>query len=456
MIEISSCYCQLKLESNDFTKILMEMNESGFKSLVWQSKLAMLSSAGISDLNDDILHWIGFYRIKRDHAYVYHADIFVEGETIVYVLIETARYNHEYKRVEIGVFSENKQHAMQFLRKYAEQFEASVKLKLDGRRVRHMEFKWLLTPTNDIIDTQVTFEKKFKFASLNELDSQAALRIRDVETRHLLFKIAKQDPTKIFQFDSIRYASKKGFFDRLQSWDLIKPKLLIMCKENASKIRLVESRNVLDGADFSSQKCKKCGRIWKNELLKDVYQLSELGKKMTRASHWMTVLVTDVLVSKGISLNSIIWNLSEASEEVDCMVQFHDKVWIFEFKDRNFEAGDAYALHYRGIKFQAYRKIIVTTGKVSSEARKVFSDLSRTVSSSFSITPIYIEGLENLEEDISILVKNETLLYLSEKAKNISQSASMDFSPIFLNVFGEYHVETRNGNKEKINIFRLF
>ena len=456
MIEISSCYCQIKLESNDFTKIMMAMNESGLRSLVWQSKLAMLSSAGISELNDEILQWIGYYRIKRDQAFIYHADLFVEGETIVYVLIETARHSHEYKRVEIGVFSENRQNATQFLQKYANQFNTSAKAKLDGRRVRHMEFKWLVTPINDIIDTQVTFEKKFKFASQVELLSLAALRIQDVETRRLLLKLAQQDPTKILQFDSIRYANNKGNLERLQSWDLIRPKLLVMCRESASKISLVESRDVFDSADFANRKCKKCGRFWKDELLKDVYQLSELGRKMTKSSHWMTVLVTDFLVAKGISLESIIWNLSEASEEVDCMVQFHDKIWILEFKDRNFEAGDAYALHYRGVKFQAYRKIIVTTGKVSSEARKVFSDLSRTVSSSLISTPVYIEGLDNLEEEINTLVKNETLIYLSEKAKHISQSASMDFSPIFLNVFGEYQALTYNGRKEKINIFRPF
>lgn len=456
MIEISSCYCQLKLKSNDFTKIMMAMNESGLRSLVWQSKMAMLSSAGISELNNEILGWIGYYRIKRDQAFIYHADLFVEGKTIVYVLIETAERNHEYKRIEIGVFSENRQNAMQFLRKYAKQFNTSVKAKLDGRRVRHMEFKWLVTPINDIIDTQVTFEKKFKFASQDELVSLSALRIRDAETRELLLKLAQQEPTKILQFDSTRYARKKADLDKLQSWGLIKPKLLIMCRENASVISLVESKDVLDSAVFSNRKCKKCGRFWKEELLKEVYQLSELGRKMTRSSHWMTVLVTDFLVAEGISLESIIWNLSEASEEVDCMVQFHDKIWILEFKDRNFEAGDAYALHYRGIKFKADRKIIVTTGKVSSEARKVFSDLLRTLSSSLSSTPIYIEGLDNLGEEIRTLVNNENLLYLSEKAKDISQSASMDFSPIFLNVFGEYQALTYNGRKEKINIFRSF
>jgi hypothetical protein len=456
MIEISSCYCQLKLESNDFTKIMMEMNQYGLSSLVWQSKLAMLSTAGIVELNDEILNWIGFYRTKRDHAFMYHADLFVEGDTIVYVMIERARHSDEYKRIEIGVFSENSQYAKQLLQKYSQQFNASVKAKLDGRRVRHMEFKWLVNPTNDIIDAQVTFEKRFKFATVNESESQAALRIRDMETRNLLLQIAQQDPTKTLQFDSIRHASKMGGLDRLQSWDLIKPKLLIMCRESASKISLVDSMDDLDSANFSTQTCEKCGRLWKEELLKNVYQLSELGRKITRSSHWMTVLVTDFLVAKGISLGSIIWNLSEASEEVDCMVQFQDKVWIFEFKDRNFEAGDAYALYYRGVKFKADRIIVITTGKVSSEARMVFSDLLRSVYNSFSSTPVYIEGLDSLEEEISILVKNETLFSLSEKAKNISQLASMDFSPIFLNVFGKYQAISSRGNKEKINIFRSF
>lgn len=259
--------------------------------------------------------------------------------------------------------------------------------------------------------------------------------------------------TKGLQFDGIQSLNKKADLAKLQSWNLIKPVVLIMCKENASKLRLIDTRDDLYNKDLKDVKCKKCGRLLKDELLKDVYQLSDLGKEMTRASHWMTVLVTDTLISNGIPLDCIIWNLSEASEEVDCMIQFHDKVWIFEFKDRNFEAGDAYALYYRGVKFKANRTIILTTGKVSVEARKIFEDLSRTSSTSAG-APFYIEGISNLEEEIGLIIKNETLLYLSEKAREISHLASMDFSPVFLKIFGEYHAETRSGRKERINIFR--
>src|SRR5690606_11171705 len=86
--------------------------------------------------------------------------------------------------------------------------------------------------------------------------------------------------------------------------------------------------------------------------------------------------ITKELVENGIPETSIIWSLSDEGEEVDCVVEFKGKIWIFELKDRDFGPGDAHPFVYRGMKYNADKVIIFTSGRVSEDARKVFEKVS--------------------------------------------------------------------------------
>lgn len=331
-----------------------------------------------------------------------------------------------------------------------------MKAKIDGRRVRHMELVWYKAGDGDIIDTHVSFYKSFSYPSISDMDSQVALYLTDPEVRMTLRKIATQD---LARNCDIKGEHKKIIIENIAELiklNLVIQNILILCRKNAIAIALVQSKEEVAGQNPAGTYCPHCGRMFSEELMKESYIISDLGKKMTRGSHWMTVLITNSLIASGISEKSIIWNLTEDSEEVDCVVQFKDQVWIFELKDRNFESGDAHPLtYYRAVKFKANKIIVLTTGKVTKEARNVFKDMSHNsrTESSFGI-PVYIEGLKFLQLAIDTLVKNETLIHVSKKAKQISLLAGMDFSPIFSNILGDYSLELENGRKETINVFR--
>src|SRR5690606_23966609 len=160
-----------------------------------------------------------------------------------------------------------------------------------------------------------------------------------------------------------------------------------------------------------------CNRKYSDELIQDTFSLTELGRKLMSGSHWMTLLLTKELVENGIPETSIIWSLSDEGEEVDCVVEFKGKIWIFELKDRDFGPGDAHPFVYRGMKYNADKVIIFTSGRVSEDARKVFEKVSYgRISRANPAHPLYIEGLTSLKPSIEKLVKNENLLYVREKS----------------------------------------
>jgi len=452
MIEVFNCYSKLTLDSNDFTRILKGINEMGNKSVIWQSKVKFLETGGIKHLSKEIIGWVGYYNVRGTNSFIYRADLFVEEKNIIYITNESSGISSPDRRIEIGVISDSTSDANEILVRYVKQFQASLKANLDGRKVRHMEKEWFLFSKNDKLDTHVNYYQLFQYPVMIDTECQAALIISDNKLRQVLRRIAEHES---FKTQHAKGEQKDAILDTISELinsDLVTKRYVVSCKKKSTPIGVVQSKEELNKYVLS---CPHCGRNFTEELIEESFILSDLGRKLTAGSHWMTILLTRSLIDCGIPENSIIWNLTEDSEEVDCVVQFKDKTWIFELKDRDFEPGDAHPLTYRAVKFNASKTIIFTTGKITKEARKVFQDMAQhAIGGKASVNPLYIEGVAALTGALQVLVNNETLLHVSEKAKQLSLSAGMDFSPIFLNLFGKYRVEYRGEFKDDVNIFR--
>ncbi|SEO51884.1 hypothetical protein [Mucilaginibacter sp. OK283] len=452
MIEVYNCYSKLTLDSTDFTRILKGINEAGYKSVIWQSKVKFLETAGIKNLSKEILDWIGYYNVKGTNSFIYRADLFVEGKSVIYITNESSGFSSPDRRIEIGVISDSALEANEVLIRYVKQFEVSLKANVDGRKVRHMEKNWYHFSKNDKLDTHVTYYKLFQYPVMADTESQAASIISDNKLRQVLRRIAEHESFKTQHVKGELKDSILETVNELINHNLVTKRYVVSCKKNSTPIGVVRLKEELSKSVLS---CPHCGRNFIDEQIQESFLLSDLGRKMTSGSHWMTILLTKSLIECGIPENSIIWNLTEDSEEVDCVVQFKDKTWIFELKDRDFEPGDAHPLTYRAVKFKAHKTIIFTTGKVTKEARKVFQDMAQhSIGSKTSVNPLYIEGVAALKEALQILINNETLLHVSDKAKQLSLTAGSDFSPIFLSLFGKYRVEYKGEFKDDVNIFR--
>jgi hypothetical protein len=120
----------------------------------------------------------------------------------------------------------------------------------------------------------------------------------------------------------------------------------------------------------------------------------------------MTVIVTDVLIDAGVQINGIAWGLQSGTDEIDIVCFLYFDVWVFELKDREFGAGDAHPFNYRRSLLKADEAFIVTTEKVSADAKAIFMELSEQKSPSIVSDPkglpypTIVEGLDRIAETL--------------------------------------------------------
>ncbi|MET8230880.1 hypothetical protein ABZS77_09415 [Micromonospora sp. NPDC005298] len=176
---------------------------------------------------------------------------------------------------------------------------------------------------------------------------------------------------------------------------------LLACRATSAPLARFPTAEETQTGPIAAVRCGKCTRTYSQELLSEGYSVSKLGRSLAQGSHWMTVWVTKRLVNLGIPLTSIVWNLEESSEEVDIIIELMSKLWIFELKDREFGPGDAHPFNYRRVRYGADEAFVITTDKVSADAKRVFGDLAGDSSGrTRTKPPTMIEGLENVEKEI--------------------------------------------------------
>lgn len=193
----------------------------------------------------------------------------------------------------------------------------------------------------------------------------------------------------------------QGALTDLATAGLTYAEFLLACRATSAPLARFPTAEETKTGPIAAVRCGKCTRTYSQELLSEGYSVSKLGRSLAQGSHWMTVWVTKRLVNLGIPLTSIVWNLEDSGEEVDIIIEFMSKLWIFELKDREFGPGDAHPFNYRRVRYRADEAFVITTDKVSADAKRVFGDLASDSSGrTRTKPPTMIEGLENVEKEI--------------------------------------------------------
>ncbi|MCL6558266.1 MAG: hypothetical protein K6U74_05595 [Firmicutes bacterium] len=214
-------------------------------------------------------------------------------------------------------------------------------------------------------------EPHFSRAKLIPEELQAAQVLSSKVEREMLIELSQagfvreQDVLGSKAKDEIRTA-----LENLLKAGLLNVEHLLECKRTGTRLTRLRDLQQLQDTNVGTLICPSCGSNFSQELPSKGYSLSDLGRKMSRQSYWMTVWVTDMLTKLGVPQDAILWNVSESGEEVDLLM---DQLWIFELKDREFGSGDAYPLNYRQVRYRVNKAIIVTTERVSRDAKRVLS-----------------------------------------------------------------------------------
>ena len=319
-------------------------------------------------------------------------------------------------KIEIGIFSGNPESLDASLNNFSNDVVQAVKATVDGRKVRHMDLSWNeVTATSkrlkQVLDANEDQGVQFSRATIEEREMEASKLLAEPPVRKLLVEISKAGFVReqdLLQRKGNAQDVAGENLASLKKLGLVQSEFLLMCRQTGNRLTRLKSREQLNSDEVSTLSCPMCSRTFKDELLSEGYSVSELGRKLSMKSHWMTVWVSSLLVDLGVPEGAIFWNLTENGEEVDLIVDFFGSVWIFELKDREFGPGDAYPFNYRLVRYQADRAVIISTEKVSKDAKKVFTELERE-SRRRGEQPVYIESLDKAPDILRGLISSAAI-----------------------------------------------
>lgn len=432
----------------DTPKILDNLASSDWTPAIFSSKKRLFELAGLEDFAPDKVDELTSGG-RRAQEFI-NGDLFFNQNSIFYFITnvagEQARQGPRLYRpsdeaeptVEIGILTQaEKDQRQELITEFGNVIERAINESLDGRKTRYMDFEWNeLQFESDRVQQVISgigdqSEVEFNNAKLEDIKLGAAEALVDKERKETLINLsqsgfARESDVIVNREDSERVEST---IENLVENGLLDEEYLLECKQTGSPLTRLDTPEKLQNDEIGNLRCASCGSTYKEENVSKGYLPSDLGRELISSSHWMEVWVTSRLVEAGVNLNSIYWNMAESGEEIDIAVDVLGQLWIFELKDREFGPGDAYPLNYRQSRYGADRMFIVTTEKVSENAKQVFEEAVRESRGSRQ-EPVYIEGLDETKEILEREINNASIRYAQYRLGPLSQVTGYDVSKL--------------------------
>ena len=452
MMELRVAHLDCELAGEDFTKAISHISKSLYKLVMHSMHYSALETLGINKVSVEDLQNIK--PVHQQYAYTgagNYERIIVEGEIFKHPELQKSFFFLIYGpavnivsegktkicKLEIGIISPGAEGATNLLESFSKEVDKALKTILKLKQSASNKWLYIKESVNfKALKWYKESNKNFGLPKYSEQELSAALLMRDKSFRNQLREIGQAGFAReqdIFSNDK-GIKSDKGnelIVKSLSDYGLLRTQGLLQCRKRQTPLMRLEEPEQMENETIKNLKCGLCGALYKDELTVKGYSVSELGKKLMVKSHWMTVVLTDCLLKEGIDEESILWNITDANEEVDLIVGSNDQLWVFELKDRDFGAGDAYALNYRRSRFNANKPIVFTTDKVSLDARRVFEDIEKEVSVDVKgrVIPLYIEGFDELEGSLSELISEAVFQKTFIKTKSLSDTTRYNLIP---------------------------
>ena len=440
MLKTQALVADDKLESSDQRDVLLKLASGPWKPALLESQRTFLQLAGVESLMASQVRQpeaVG----RRLPPEIFGGDLFFKERDLYYFVTNPLGVSFEreflvrgertfWRRgeeetkptIEVGVISTEAEGIVSRLQGFAAAVEEATKSSLDGRKTRYMSFKWReVEPRTARIARIVEVETdqsppRFARATLEMTEVQGAEVLASKPTRDALIELSQAEFVRekdVFSRKAKELDSYKKALGQLLTCSLARTEYLLECRRTGAPLTRVKTKEHFDTTHVKELVCHHCGARFGDELLTEGFSPTDLGKKMIRQSYWMTVWVTDLLHRMDLNLDSIVWNVSESGEEVDLFAEFLGRLWIFELKDKEFGPGDAHPLNYRQVRYRADRTFIITTERVSKDAKRVFEELAR--SSRKETGPLYIEGLEHADPAFKTEIEAAAIQYAHDR-----------------------------------------
>lgn len=282
--------------------------------------------------------------------------------------------------------------------------ESAIKACLDGRRVRGMSFDWKEAKTlsrRRVIRSRRFHEMKLETKApeyIEEQKEQAKLLVNG-KLRDFVISLSQVGKARTRDAEMI---SNSEITQPLLEKQLIRKEYLVTCKQDSRTLCSVPDKNHLDSDAASSMRCPTCGRFFKEELIQEIFALTDAARNLIKGSQWMTIWVTNLLCIAGIHKDKIKWNATAGDDELDIVSEIQGLNVFFELKDREFGLGDAYPFGFRLERYGGDIGVVVTMDKIATEAKKFFEEQSGSRASRIEC----LEGCSAIQEALPALIED--------------------------------------------------
>lgn len=243
-------------------------------------------------------------------------------------------------------------------------------------------------------------------------EESAALVLSDSLTRRVAIAVASSGGLLLTdlgtQLPRGDEAQAPVITSRLREAGIVASDFVIICRRSTAQVLRVPTREALADAAKAGVKCA-CGRDLNAERMEEALALSDLGRTMLDGSRWMSVVLMQCLRRMGIDYSAMLIEQKAGGDEMDCFADISGDLALFELKDKEFNLGNAYSF---GAKIGIHRPqqaIVVTTMHVGNDAKEHFKRSqdaeSESTYSGRRREIHYIEGIQNLEQDLGTIVE---------------------------------------------------
>lgn len=297
------------------------------------------------------------------------------------------------------------------IEQFCQDFEEAARASLDGRRLRGMDFTWQSASMQSA--SRARYWEEGEEAKEIELGIQPDYTPEEVElTKLLLDRNVRTFVLRLAQVKKARAVDVSEGVDvqKLIDRDLIRQEYLIVCREDSHTISILPSQESLEQIG-EGVRCPTCSRSFREELVQEIYVLTDQARSLISGSRWMSIWVTGILLENGVEKENLRWGLEINGEELDILLNIWGHKVFFELKDREFGLGDAYPFVYRVSRYGGSLGVVVTTDKVAKDAKKFLKEGIRTTGLPGLPVPAFpvidfrtIEGESNIPKGVNDLV----------------------------------------------------
>ena len=419
----------------EMERVISALQGKGYAPLLRSMFAHGFSTAGLGKPSEDLIASLfsaeSPYLFRRPGAAGVAGDIFL-SEQVIFIV--------EPRGPDVLQASAIAQE--QALRQFCGAIVECVRSRLDEGRVRAMDFAWTAPSarrrgyvgeryalTESLFDEDSDREVgqlKFKEPDYHPQDAEAAVLLSDRDVRQFILKLAQLG--KMVSKDAASLPATGDPIRGLLSLELLAEEYLLTCRQDQHTICIASSRDRLPQDSNAGLRCSVCGRPLSDENLQIIYTLANRGKKLIDGSLWMCIWMTELLARAGINKDCIRWSGEAGGDEIDMVVEnFASRVFL-ELKDREFGLGDVYPFAFRVARYGGSHGVVVTTEKVSSDARQFFNEEQRRREPAAPIE--YLEGRDGIVSGVAGLVNTLVSHQVRRSIRSFWARTGIDVWPI--------------------------